>query len=161
MGERTRIVTFRRGRTLYGVDVRRVRKVLRAPAPRPLPAAPAFVPGGIEVEGRLEVLVDVAVFFGDKEAVAAGERAVLVTVDGSDFALSADQAGDVTDAEDGQLQPVPPFVGGSRRHALLGLLAVGREQVLVVDLARLLSSAEQEGVSAVAPPADAPDVADR
>lgn len=142
MSERTRLVTFRRGRATYGIDVRHVRKVLRVPPLRPLPAAPEFVAGGITVDGRLEVLVDVAVFFGDAGAGGAGDRAVLVTLDGRDFALRADDAGDVTDAAEADLQPLPPFLGGPRRAALRGVLAVGREQILVVDLALLLATSD-------------------
>jgi purine-binding chemotaxis protein CheW len=147
VGERTRLVTFRRGRATYGVDVRHVRKVLRVPAPRPLPAAPDFVAGGITVDGRLEVLVDVAAFFEDADAGGAGDRAVLVRVDGRDFALSSDGAGDVTDAAESDLQPLPPFLGGRRRAALRGVLFAGREQILVVDLVRLLASPELDAVT--------------
>jgi purine-binding chemotaxis protein CheW len=150
MGERARIVTFRRGRTTYGVDVRQVRKVLRAPAPRALPAAPGFVAGGIQVEGRLEVLVDVAALFED-DAEGSGDRAVLVTVGDAHFALRADGAGDVTDLDAADLQPVPPFLGGAHRNALRGVLAVGTEQVLVVDLERLTASAALDALDPAGP----------
>ena len=152
MSERARFVTFRRGRTTYGVDVRQVRKVLRAPVLRPLPAAPGFVVGGISVDGRLEVLVDVgAFFFEDAGAEDPGDRAVLVTVGGTDFALRADAAGEVTDARSADLQPVPPFLGGAHRAALCGVLAIGPEQVLVLDLKRLAESAALDALDAAGP----------
>jgi chemotaxis signal transduction protein len=156
-----RLVTFRRGAATYGIDVRHVRKVLRAPAPRPLPSVPAFVVGGILVDGRLEVLVDVAAFFDDADAKGPGDRAVLVTLDGRDFALRADGAGDVTDAGDADLQRLPPFLGGRRRDAIRGVLAVGREQILVLDLERLLAPVERDAVEAARTPASGGEGGDR
>lgn len=156
MSARPRLVTFRRGASIYGVDVDRVRKVLRVPAPRPIAAAPEFVTGGVTVEGRLEVLVDLAAFFEDTDAEPPADRAVLVSVGGRDFGLAADRVGQVADVEPDGLLPLPPFLGGARRDALRGVAPVGREQVLVVDLTRLLEHSGLE-TAAGAPPSAAAD----
>lgn len=159
MSERVRLVTFRRGQVVYGVDVRRVRKVLRVAPPRPLAAVPPFVAGGITVEDRLEVLVDLATYFGDGEAPGGSDRAVLVSLDGKDFALAADGVGEVAEVPAEGLRPLPPFLGGDRRDALLGVVAVGREQVLVVHLPRLLESTGLDAAvgSAPSPEGGGPD----
>jgi chemotaxis signal transduction protein len=112
------------------------------------------------VDGRLEVLVDVATFFGDGDAEGSGGRAVLVTLDGRDFALRADVAGDVTEASEAGLQPLPPFLGGRSRDAIRGVLTVGREQILVLDLERLLAPVELDAVEAVRLPASGGDDAE-
>lgn len=152
MNRRERLVTFRRCRATYAVDVRHVRKVLRAATVRPLAAAPAFVAGGLTVDDRLEVVVDLAAFFDDADPPGSGDRAVLVSLDGRDFALLADAVGELTDVDAAGLQELPPFLGGARRYALRGVVPVGREQVLVVDLTKLLASPEMDAVAAARPP---------
>lgn len=149
-----RIVTLRRGSAVYGVDVASVRKVLRASGVQPLAAAPDFVPGAATVEGRLEVLVDLPVLFGDDGAMSGEEerRLVLVSLGRTEFALVADGVGDVAEIGAEELQPVPPFVGGTRREALRGVVVRGRDQILVLDLSRLLEASELGALESSAPP---------
>ncbi len=157
-------VFFHRGGESFAVDVRHVRRVVRNPALRRLPAAPAFVAGGSRLDDRLEVMVDPAMLFGgvvtdetetptaDVVATAADvfgadspdtySRAVLVEVDGKPLGLLADQVEDVAEVEEAELRPPPPFVGGERRDAVVSVLARGRRDVLVLDLDRLLTGAE-------------------
>jgi purine-binding chemotaxis protein CheW len=124
------------------VELSRVRKVMRAQPVRPLVASPDFVAGAIRAEGRLEVLVDLAVLFGDPAATSEANRAILVSLDGRDFGLLADEVGDVEEVPAESLQPLPPFLGGARRAALRGVTVRGGEEVLVLDLDRLLDGAE-------------------
>lgn len=141
-----RLVTFRRGDAVFGVDVENVRKVLRAPPQRPLAASPAFVAGAITVDGGLEVLVDLAVLFGAEVPEKTPDRAVLVTLDGRHFAFLADEAGEVADVTEASVQSLPPFVGGARRSSLRGVVVRDRDEVLVLDLSNLLHASEMEAL---------------
>jgi purine-binding chemotaxis protein CheW len=133
-----RLVTFRRSGVAYGVPVGCVRRVLRAPPVRALPAAPPFVPGGVSVDGRLEALVDPASLLDPETPPAGAARVVLVTVRARGFALVADEAGEVLEVDAGARQAVPPFLGASARSVLTGVVVRDGEDVLLLDPERLL-----------------------
>lgn len=147
-------VFFHRDGDSYAVDVSCVRRVVRSPQLRRLPAAPGFVMGGSRVEDRLVVMIDPARLFGSAgptsapaeaappEAATRFARAVLVEVDGRRLGLLADEVEDVAEVDVADLSAPPPFVGGSRRDAVVSVLMRGPREVLVLDLARLLTGAE-------------------
>ncbi len=150
-GSAVHLVSFRRGEASFAVDVRRVRQAVRPKTMRRLPGAPAYIPGGIVVDGRLEVLVDpaLALLSGDAPdpAINAGEppaRALLVSGGGPGFALVADVVDAVSEVPIADVQDPPPFVGGSRRAAILGMIVRENREILLLDPDFLLDEAAQD-----------------
>ena len=149
------LLTFRRGPVNYAVDVGDVRRVVSGVELRPLPATPDFVAGGARIDDRLEVMVDPEALFSGAAAVPKASRIILVNAMGRSLGLLADGVDEVATVEEGEISPPLPFVGGRRRVAVTGVLSRGSEEILVLDLALLLTGSEVSELAApTAPPAD-------
>jgi chemotaxis signal transduction protein len=164
------LLPFRRGASTFAVDVARVRRVVAAGGLRGLPGAPPFARGGIRAGARLEVVVDPDVLFprptrsdpdpsssrlppgktADREPVPP-TRVLLVGGESDGFGLAADAVDAPAEVPLDAIQDPPPFVGGPRRRAILGLLVRDETEVLILDPDALLEPevrAELESIGA-------------
>lgn len=135
-------VVFTRGQTTYAIPIDQVRRVVPRKELRDLPASPEYVVGGMRVDEALEVLVDLAVLFEvQSEPLDTPSRAVLVAAQDRHFGLLADDVEGIVAVEGAPGKP-PPFIGGARRQAVAGVLSRKNDELLVLDLDRMLSSDE-------------------
>ncbi|GJM43829.1 MAG: hypothetical protein DHS20C21_06710 [Gemmatimonadota bacterium] len=149
------LLTFRRGNASYAVDVGEVRRVVSAVELRTLPATPAFVAGAARIDDRLEVMVDPEALFSGNPATPDAARIILVTALNQPLGLLADDVDDVATVPADEIAPPLPFVGGRRPGAVAGVLSRTSAEVLVLDLARLLTSSEvTELIAPTTPAAD-------
>ncbi len=157
------LVTFRRGSLVLGVDVRNVRRVLRAPRIRPLPASPAFVSGGITVGERLEVLVDLGVLLAKHGEPPESPGVLLVRSRSRDFGLLADDLGEVIEVLAEAMQAAPPFLGGEHARLLRGIVPRKADEVLVLDLDTLAATEVLRSAETAVPSAaeSVPEAEDR
>lgn len=137
------LVTFRRGDDHYAVDVEHVRRVATCPTLRPLPAAPPFVAGGGRFEGQVEAILDLSAMLSGGEIGAAADRVVLVHAGGAPLGLLADAVHGVQSVAPGEIRHAPPFVSAARRDAVAGVFTREEHEVLLLDLARLLTREER------------------
>lgn len=146
------LVTFRRGEDHYAVDVEHVRRVVPCPTLRPLPAAPPFVAGGGRFDEQVEAVLDLAALLSGSAVAAVAERIVLVRAAGAPLGLLADAVHGVQAVEAGRIRKAPPFVSTARRGAVAGVFSREEHEVLLLDLARLLTREERaEFVSPATP----------
>jgi purine-binding chemotaxis protein CheW len=137
------LVTFRRGEDHYAVDVEHVRRVASCPTLRPLPAAPPFVAGGGRFDGQIEAVLDLAAMLSGREIGATSERVVLVRAGGAPLGLLADAVQGVQSVDADEIHRAPPFVSAARRDAVAGVFSREDHEVLLLDLARLLTREER------------------
>ena len=92
----SRVVIFRIGADLYGVDVQGVERVARYQTPRVLPRLPEWIEGVIELEGRLIPVVDLRRrLTATTMDVGAQTRLLIVTMEHDWCAMIVDQVLDV------------------------------------------------------------------
>jgi purine-binding chemotaxis protein CheW len=137
------LVTFRRGEDHYAVDVEHVRRVVPSPSLRALPAAPSFVAGGARFDGQVEAVLDLGAMLSGGDAGTNSECVVLVRAGGAPLGLLADAVHGVQSVEAGEIRKAPPFVSAARRGAVAGVFSRENHEVLLLDLARLLTNEER------------------
>ncbi len=138
------LVTFRVGGEEFGLDVFSVHEILRYEPPTPMPGAPAFVDGVLDVRGTLVPVVDLRRRFEVGELrYDEDTRIVLVDFGGERLGLVVDEVREVLRVPETAVAPPPSFVRGLAAEFLRGIVKLGDRLVVLVDLDRILSSQER------------------
>jgi purine-binding chemotaxis protein CheW len=138
------LVTFRVGGEEFGLDVFSVHEILRYEPPTPMPKAPAFVDGVLDVRGTLVPVVDLRRRFELAEQRHDEDtRIVLVDFGGERLGLVVDEVREVLRVPETAVAPPPSFVRGLAAEFLRGIVKLGDRLVVLVDLDRILSSQER------------------
>ena len=138
------LVTFRVGGEEFGLDVFQVHEILRWQEPTPVPRAPEFVEGVLDVRGTLVPVVDLRRRF---ETGAPGydddTRIVVVDFQGERLGLVVDTVTEVLRAPETAITAPPAFVRGLAAEFVRGIVRLEGRLVILLDLERLLSSQER------------------
>ncbi|HZX27862.1 MAG TPA: chemotaxis protein CheW, partial [Telluria sp.] len=104
----------------YAVDVQLVHRVVPAAWPAPLPDAPAWVRGTLNLGGDTVFLIDLAVRLGAAARPLAPSQHVLVLrIDDLLIGLLADELGEVREADAGIDAGMQAYLTGDRLGSLL------------------------------------------
>jgi purine-binding chemotaxis protein CheW len=157
-GSEAQFVTLGIEHVVFGVPVDIVQEILDMRPVCRMPDAPAHVAGLIDVRGRAVPVIDLRVRLG-LPAVAAtpGTRILVLDVSVRDrhlaLGLIADRVFEVTSLDVGTIGPPPDIGTGWRCEYISGIGRRGDGFVIILDLARLLSSDDVARLSS-APSAD-------
>lgn len=134
---RIQVVEFLMAYERYAVETRWVREVVALRDLTPLPGAPGFVAGLVNVRGRIVSVVDLKVFFDlPAKGLPDLNRVLVVSNDAIEFGLLVDAVSGVTHVRLDELQPALPTQTGLREEYLRGLTP---ERLAVLDAARILA----------------------
>lgn len=128
------LITFEIADKRLGVDIMAIREIRAWTPPTPIPHAPAFVRGIVNLRGTVLPVVDLSDRLG-WDAIAPSPRHVIIVIQIGEqmHGLVVDSVNDIVTIEPAALQPPPDLSGGSSRH-LSGLIAVDDRMVMVLDL---------------------------
>lgn len=125
----------------YGLELARVREVVRAVAVTPLPRGPAVVNGIIDVRGETMPVYDLRRRFGAPEReVQADERFVIARGEKRTAALRVDRVHWTHRIEEGRMEMPSELV--SRVQYVSGIVKLPDGMVLIHDLDTFLSASE-------------------
>lgn len=133
--------TFWLGDHLYGIEVQRVREVLRQQAITRVPLAPPAIAGLINLRGQVVTTIDLRKRMNAVPDETSGElMLVVVLVDEAPLALVVDRIGAVVDVKDDQFEPPPDTLTGSARELVLGAYKLDRQLLLSLDVEAAVSA---------------------
>lgn len=136
-------LTFRIGDLDYGVPILAVREIRGYDAVKPLPDAPDYLPGVIDLRGALVPVIDLRVKLR-VSAARVDAATVLIVLDLGErlVAAVADAVDAVVMLEAAQLHPPPDAdIGIDTRH-MAGIGAIGGRLIFLLDTGRLLRREE-------------------
>lgn len=138
------LVTFRLGGEEFGLDVFQVHEILRYSEPTPVPRAPAFVEGVLDVRGTLIPIVDLRKRFELPRVTYDDDtRIVLVDFQAERLGLVVDAVTEVLRAPETAVQPPPAYFKGLAAEFIRGIVRLEGRLVVLIDLERILSSQER------------------
>ena len=134
-------VTFRLGDEIYGIDVLQVQEVLRITEISPVPGAPHYVLGIINLRGNVVTVIDARNRFGlpPKETDDASR---IIVVDAFDkvVGLLVDNVSEVAYVPNSQIE-VSPNVGADDGNKFVsGVSNRDGDLLIMVDLAKLINT---------------------
>ena len=134
------LATFFLGREEYGVDVRLVQEIIRVSEITPVPRAPAFINGVINLRGRIIPVVDLKKKLGLGEVtIARVSRIVVVKIKDRLVGLLVDGASQVLKVPVSTIEAAPDEVTEIDTTAIRGVAKLPGRLIILMDLMRTLS----------------------
>lgn len=135
-----RILIFRVGEALCGLDILSVQEVLRNPHLTKVYTAPGDVGGVINLRGRIVTILDLVRRMGVERAETRSRWSTVVVQDGAELiGLLVDSVEDIISAREEEFRPPPPHLPADISQYTLAVLPGEGEAVVVLDTARLVS----------------------
>jgi len=155
--ELRQFISFSVGTEEYGLELLRVKEVIRLREITWLPKAPTFVKGIINLRGDVIPIIDLRDRFGlEPRDQTAETRVIVVEVKGRLMGMVVDSASQVVRIPTDKVDPPPPVLGGFSQEFITGVgkledklvILLNADAILTVDeIAELstLDSANQKG----------------
>jgi len=142
-GKARELIAFNIGEQQFSLCTAAVREIRGWTPATPLPHAPPFVLGVVNLRGVVLPIVDLAVRLGFPPSQPTARHAIIVVEFGDQVAgLLVDGVSDIFTADDAQIQPTPEIAAGTAKLYLRGVIALDGRLVAVLDVDNLLPSAE-------------------
>ena len=111
--------------------------------PTTIANTPAFIKGVINLRGTIVPIVDLRIKFGVGQAEYTPFTVVIILNVGSRVVgIVVDSVSDVTSLRAEQVRPAPEFAASVDTRYIDGLGTLGERMLIVVDIERLMLSAE-------------------
>jgi purine-binding chemotaxis protein CheW len=137
-------LTFALGQEEYGVEILKIQEIKGFSAITPLPNAPAYVKGVLNLRGTIVPIIDLRKRFGmPEEAYTAFTVIVVVQVHGKITGFVVDAVSDVLTVAATDIQPTPDLHGQVDTTFLTGLAKAGEKLVILLDIDKVLTAAER------------------
>lgn len=136
-------VTFRLGEEKYGINVMQVQEVLRVSEIAPVPGAPEYVLGIINLRGNVVTVIDTRNRFGlySKEQDDA-TRIVIIETDHHIIGIMVDSVAEVVDLRASEIETAPNVGNDESSKYIQGVTSRDNELLILVDLNKFLSDEE-------------------
>ena len=135
-----RWVTFRLADEIYGINVMQVQEVLRMTDVAPVPGAPHYVMGIINLRGNVVTVVDTRELFGlMREELTEQTRIMIVECNKIIVGLLVDSVAEVVNIQNTDIDSAPNIGNEDNSKYIQGVYSKNGEILILVDLNRLLS----------------------
>ena len=135
----------------YGLDIAKVFEIIRHQPITPVPRAPAFVKGVINLRGRIIPVVDLRGRFGMAEAEPTKEtRIVVAESSNTRVGLVVDSVSEVLLLALESVESPPDVAAGADAEYLRGIANLGDRLVLLLELDGLFGLEEQGALAGAA-----------
>lgn len=143
-------VTFRLDNEKYGIKVMQVQEVLRMTEIAPVPGAPHYVIGIINLRGSVVTVIDTRKRFGLLEAEANDEtRIVIVEAENNVVGILVDSVAEVVDLKMSDVETAPNVGNDESSKYIQGVSSRDDELLILVDVNKLLSDEEWQDVASL------------
>ena len=149
-GELRQLISFSVGEEEYGLELARVKEVIRVREITWLPKAPSFVRGIINLRGDVIPIIDLRDEFGlDSREDTAQTRVIVVEMEGRFMGLVVDSASQVVRISADQVDPPPPVPGGFSQELITGVGKLEDRLVILLNPDAILTVEEKVALSSI------------
>ncbi|MER2492128.1 chemotaxis protein CheW [Catenovulum sediminis] len=142
-------VTFKLDEETYGINVMQVQEVLRYSEIAPVPGAPDYVLGIINLRGNVVTVIDTRSRFGlNPSTVSDNSRIVIIEAEKQVIGILVDSVAEVVYLKSSEIDSAPNVGTEESARFIQGVSNRGSELLILVDLNKLLSDEEWDELSA-------------
>ncbi|MBO2522076.1 MAG: chemotaxis protein CheW [Clostridia bacterium] len=129
---------------MYGVDIYRVREIIRVPAITRVPRAPEYVEGVINLRGGVIPVIDLRKRFGMEKGEESAERRIVVSELGNQtVGMVVDGVSEVLEVDEAEIDPPSEYVMTVDSQYITGI--VKREKLIILlDLEKVLEVSRRD-----------------
>ena len=143
-------VTFRLDNEKYGIKVMQVQEVLRMTEIAPVPGAPDYVLGIINLRGNVVTVIDTRRRFGLMDAEPDdATRIVIVEAENQVVGILVDSVAEVVDLRASEIETAPNVGNDESSKYIQGVCSRENELLILVDVNKLLSDEEWQEVASL------------
>jgi purine-binding chemotaxis protein CheW len=136
-------LTFTLGPEEYAIDILKVQEIRGYEQPTTIANVPDFIKGVINLRGIIVPIVDLRIKFGVGKAEYTPFTVVIIlSISGRVVGIVVDGVSDVTSLRADQIRPAPEFAATVDTRYLKGLGTLDERMLIVVDIEKLMLSAE-------------------
>mgnify|MGYP000671528737 CR=1 FL=1 len=136
-------VTFRLDGETYGINVMQVQEVLRYSEIAPVPGAPHYVMGIINLRGNVVTVIDTRNRFGLQTAdVTDQSRIVIIEADSHVIGILVDAVAEVVYLRQSEIETAPNVGNDENAKFIQGVCNKNDKLLILVELDKLLSDQE-------------------
>ena len=156
--EQTReVLVFVLGGEEYGVDILKVQEIRGYEKVTPIPSAPAYLKGVVNLRGIIVPVIDMRIKFGLADPKYDSFTVVIILrVGGRIIGVVVDAVSDVVQLAPSDVKAAPALGSVVDSGFLAGLATPGGRMILLLEIEKFLSSGELNLVNQAAEAAKAP-----
>lgn len=148
-------LSFILGRESYGIEVLKIREIIRLVDITAVPQMPDYIKGVINLRGKIIPVIDLRLRFGFSEA-ATTERTCIVVVqvaaasgNNIQMGLVVDGVEEVLNISKSDIEDTPDFGSHFETEYLLGMAKVKGKVTALLDIDRVLATTSAQQLSSV------------
>ena len=136
-------VTFRLDNETYGINVMQVQEVLRHTEIAPVPGAPGYVLGIVNLRGNVVTVIDTRQRFGLMPAEVTDQtRIVIIEAERQVIGILVDSVAEVVYLRQSEIETAPHVGTDESAKFIQGVCNKNDELLILVDLDKLMSDDE-------------------
>ncbi|MEM6635041.1 MAG: chemotaxis protein CheW [Pseudomonadota bacterium] len=144
-GSLIELLSFSVGQQSYAMEIMSVREIRGWAKPTPLPHAPHYLRGVINLRGTVLPIIDLAGRLGLGETEVTDRNVIIVVhVGGRTVGLLVDAVSDILTLSSSDLQPPPDMRESDDADCIAALTIVGEKMIRILDLPALLPESDEE-----------------
>jgi purine-binding chemotaxis protein CheW len=135
------VLGVRLGEEDYGINISKVREIMKRSTITPVPRQPAYVEGVMNVRGTIIPVVNLRKRFDLKGEPTANQHTVIVDSSEGMVGILVDSVSQVIRLPLDHIHPAPPIASGVEGEYLRGICRVGDRLLLYLDVEKILRKA--------------------
>ena len=150
-GDGSEYLAFTLGKEEYGIDILRVQEIRGYEPVTRIANAPAFIKGVVNLRGTIIPVVDMRIKFNLGEPTYDQFTVVIIlNIAGRVVGMVVDSVSDVMTLTAEQIKPAPEIGTVFDTEYLIGLGTLGERMLILVDIDKLMSSADMGLIEKIA-----------
>ncbi len=135
-----RWVTFQLGSEIYGVEVKKVREILRINNISPIPGAPDYIVGITNIRGNVVTVIDGRSRI-NLQAVEYTDLSRMVVMESEDdiVAVVVDRVADIVDLPESLIDTSPKLGNGNSARYISGVISSASELIIILDSEKFIT----------------------
>ena len=139
------LACFRVGDQMYSLDILRIKEVIRPLKLTPVPKAPVFIEGVINLRGKVVPVIQLRKRFGHPlMAHDNNTRIIVVEVQGRILGMIVDSVSEVIRIPASTIEPPPDIIAGVDSEYIKGVGKLEKRLLILLDLDKVLTQVDVE-----------------
>jgi purine-binding chemotaxis protein CheW len=140
-------VTFKLAGQKYAVEILKVQEINNMKDITPIPNAPVYVEGAINLRGKVIPVLNLRRKFRMEElALAETSKIIIIDVRGTTIGAIVDAVSDVLRISPTVVEPPPAVSSNVKSEFIHGVAKLATELVILLDMDKLLDAMEKQAV---------------